>query len=219
MRKVWSFSLAAMLIALVASPGAAQNLRLGAKTGIDFANLGGDAEEFIGASTDMKLGFSAGAFFGADLGRLFRLQFEGQYVRKGTTLKSGGEQADINISYIEFLVPATVRIPVEGGVVTPRVYAGPSVGIEASCKISGEESGVSIDVDCDNLGLTERKTLDFGVFGGVGVDFRLGSGELSLDALYNLGIVNLNDDPGTSEFSVTNNNIQLLVGYAILFGS
>ena len=68
----------AMALAFAAGPALAQNLRAGAKFGIDFADLGGDVED-----TKIKSGFSAGAFFGADLGTMFRLGVDAQYVQKG----------------------------------------------------------------------------------------------------------------------------------------
>lgn len=206
--------------ALVFATGSAfaqMGMRAGVKAGVDFSNLGGDAEQLLETSLKSKTGFSAGAFLGFDLHRMFRLQLEGQYVQKGTKAEEQGVDVKIKLDYIEFMVPLTLLIPTEGSV-TPRLYAGPAVGIEASCKFSGTEGGVTIDVDCDSDEIgAQTKSVDFGVFFGGGVDFAVGPGALTLDVLYNLGLSNINDVPDTSE-SIKNQNIQVMAGYAFMIG-
>jgi hypothetical protein len=192
-------------------------MRAGVKAGVDFANLGGDAEQLLEASLKSKTGFSAGAFFGFDLHRMFRLQIEGQYVQKGTKAEDQGVDVKIKLDYVEFMVPLTLLIPTEGPV-TPRLYAGPAVGIEASCKFSGTEGGITVDVDCDSDEIgAQTKSVDFGVFFGGGVDFAVGPGALTLDVLYNLGLTNINDVPDAPE-SIKNQNIQVMAGYAFMLG-
>jgi hypothetical protein len=39
-----------------------------------------------------------------------------------------------------------------------------------------------------------------------------------LDAWYNLGLANINDDVDSSEFSVKNKTIQIMAGYRFFFG-
>ncbi|UCC47275.1 MAG: PorT family protein [Gemmatimonadota bacterium] len=220
MKKSSSILVAALLVAFPASPGLAQNLSAGVKGGIDFANLGGDVED-----TDSKFGLSAGASFGLQLHEYFRLQFEGQYVRKGMSIDEPDADIDFNLSYIEFMVPATLTIPIENSAFTPRFYAGPALAIETSCGISAEEDGLSLDIDCDELYEAsggylpdfETKTLDFGMFFGGGVDVALGSGAITVDFLYNLGLTNINDIPGDPD-DVKNRNIQILAGYKFFFG-
>ncbi len=219
MNKLASLSLAALFVAVVACPSEAQNLSAGVKGGIDFANLGADAEDLFETSLKSKFGYSGGAFFAIDVHEMFRLQFEGQYVRKGASAEEEGVDIDLKLDYIEFMVPATLLIPVENSPLAPRIYAGPALGIEASCKISGEEGGVSVDVDCEEFG-AETKSIDFGVFAGAGLDIAVGtSGAITLDVLYNLGLTNINDTPEAEGFDVTNRNLQVLVGYRFMFGA
>ena len=204
---------------LLSLAGTAQAQVAGIFGGVDLANLGGDADEFfqdeLGASLSNKLGFSGGAYVGFDLHPMFRLVLAGQYVQKGA--KSGIEGVDLKLKldYIEFLLPLTLKIPVEGSSITPRIYVGPSLGFEMTCKISGEEGGVSVSLDCPD-GTT--KSLDYGVFGGVGVDFGIGTGAITLDALYNLGLADINDEEA-SDLTVKNQNIQFLIGYQFSFGT
>jgi hypothetical protein len=126
MKRIWTAVGITLIAIFMASPGFAQNLSAGAKVGVVFADLGGDFEEIIEASTDLKTGFSVSGFFGADLSRQFRLQAEVQYVQKGAKATVGGIEGKFNVNYLEILVPATFLIPVDGGTVVPRVYAGPS---------------------------------------------------------------------------------------------
>jgi hypothetical protein len=164
----------------------------------------------------LKTGFSFGGFFGMDLHRYFRLQLDGQFVQKGAKFSEGGEEVKAKVSYFEFLLPLTLTIPTEG-TVTPRLYAGPALGFESSCKLSGEEGGVSVDVDCSTAGVQSKST-DFGIFFGGGLDLAAGPGEIMFDVLYNLGLSNVNDTPGATQYELKNRNIQVLVGYAFLFG-
>ncbi len=150
MTRLGSALLALVLTAALATPGLAQELSAGVKAGIDFADLGGDIEDLIETSTDLKTGFSAGAFLGIDLHRLFRLQAEAQYVQKGAKAKEAGVEGTFKLNYFEVLVPFTLLIPVEGAVIQPRLYAGPSIAFEIDCKAEVEEGGVSAEVDCDS---------------------------------------------------------------------
>ena len=205
-------------LAMFALVGTAQaQLSAGVKAGVDLANLGGDAEELLEVNLSSKLGFSAGAFLGVDLHEYFRLQFEVQYVQKGAKAEEGGVDIKFNLDYVEFMVPLTLLIPVEGAV-APRIYAGPALGLEVSCKFSGDEGGVSIDIDCADAGV-DTKSIDYGVFFGAGVDFAIGSGAIMLDVLYNLGLSNINDTAGTTDMTAKNTNIQFLAGYRFFFGS
>lgn len=207
--------LAFALVFVNGSAFAQMGMRAGVKAGVDFANLGGDAEQLLEVSLKNKTGFSAGAFFGFDLHEMFRLQIEGQYVQKGAKATEQGVDVKVKLDYFEFMVPLTVLIPTQSSV-TPRFYAGPALGIEASCKFSGEESGTSVDIDCSELEVA-TKSVDFGVFFGGGVDFSAGPGALTLDVLYNLGLSDINDVQGV-DGSIKNKNIQILAGYAFMIG-
>jgi hypothetical protein len=202
-----------LALAFAAGPALAQGLRVGAKFGIDFADLGGDVED-----TKIKTGFSAGAFFGADLGTMFRLGVDGQYVQKGAK----GDDVDIDeleikLDYIEFMVPISVVVPTQGSV-APRFFAGPAIAFETSCKLAATVDGIGRSIDCDqeDIGLA-TKSVDIGLVFGLGADVALGTGAFVFDLLYNFGLSNINDAAGSDE-SLKNKNIQLTIGYAYLFG-
>jgi hypothetical protein len=166
----------------------------------------------------MKTGFSFGGFFGADLHRLFRLQGELQYVQKGAKAEEVGVTGKFKLAYLELLVPATLLIPVEG-VVVPRLYAGPAVAFELSCKVSASVGETSVEVDCSDESVeAPTKSVDFGVFFGGGLYIKAGPGAITLDVLYNLGLTDINDFPGDPA-TVKNRTLQILAGYGFRFGS
>jgi hypothetical protein len=211
----------ALVAAFATNQAFAQNMRAGAKLGVDFANFGGDVE-----GTDSKTGFSAGAFFGVDLHDYFRLQFEGQYVQKGMKESVEGIELKWQLNYLELLVPATLTIPLQNSSITPRLYAGPAVGFEMKCELAASAQGQSQTVDCDQVGeLTggelaiQTKSPDFGFFFGGGVDVGLGNGAITFDILYNIGLTNINDIPGAEMVDIKNKNLQILLGYAFRLGS
>lgn len=130
--------------------------------------------------------------------------------------KRRGGTGKINLNYIEFMVPFTLTIPMENSPIAPRLYAGPALGIEASCKLS--EEGFE-DVDCDDEpDAAERTSTDFSVFFGGGVDIAVGSGAITLDVLYDLGLSSIDDTPG-ADIDVKNKNLLVLAGYRFFFGS
>jgi hypothetical protein len=220
--KRFTHILTAVALALVfaTSQAFAQSLSAGVKGGVGFANLGGDVE-----GTESKTGFSGGVFFGVGLHEYFMIQFEGQYVQKGAQETEDGIDLKFKLDYIEFMVPATLTIPIENSPIMPRLYAGPALAIEASCGFSAEGPGgsPSIDVACDQVseatdgGVDDIKTksTDFGVFFGGGLDIAVGNGAITLDVLYNLGLSNIND---ASDEKAKNKNLQILAGYRFFFG-
>ncbi len=209
----------ALALAMVTGQTNAQNMRAGINGGVDFAKLGGDIDDALGVSADTKTGFSVGAFFGVDLARMFRLQLNGQYVQKGTQFEEQGVKLEFKLNYIELLLPLTLLIPIENSAITPRLYAGPSVAFESTCKLKASFQGESEEVDCDSEEAeAPTKSTDFGVFFGAGVDFGVGPGQITLDVLYNLGLADINDFPDDPT-EIKNKNLQILLGYALLFGS
>jgi hypothetical protein len=220
MKKTGSVLTAILLTAILASDGFAQNVTAGGKIGVGFADLGGDLEQLIETSTDLKTGFSVGGFLGVDLHRMFRLQGELQYVQKGAKASEAGVEGSFRINYLEVLVPLTLTIPVEGGVV-PRLYVGPSLAFELSCKVKEEAQGISAEADCDSEEVgAPTKSIDYGILFGGGIDIPAGPGAITFDVLYNLGLGDIADEgPNDPIVDINNKNIQILAGYGFRFGS
>ena len=203
MKRLGVFAAAAVLVCLLAVPAAAQNMSAGIQGGVSMANLGGD----LSGDLDSNIGFAGGAFFALDLSEYFRLQFQGQYVQKGA--KDSDFDEKIKMDYIELLIPLTLTIPIQDSPFGPRLYAGPSIGYNVSCKFTNGES-----VDCKDI----TSSTDYGVFFGAGADYMVGSGAIMLDVWYDIGLANINDDTDSDTFSVKTKTWQFMAGYRFFLG-
>ena len=117
-------------------------------------------------------------------------------------------------SYLEIPVLGKLIIPVEGSDVRPVFLAGPAISFELSCKLEGRISTVSQELACDDSSIQFlTKSADIGFILGGAVEFKLGSGWLSLGARYNLGLSDINDIPA-SPVDIKNRVFSLLVGYS-----
>jgi hypothetical protein len=204
LKRLGVFTVAAVLLCLLAGPAAGQNMSAGVQGGVSLANVGGDVE-----GTDSKLGFAGGLFFALGLHEYFALQFQAQYVQKGAKEDFLGETFKTKIDYIELLVPLTLTIPIENSPIGPRIYAGPTVAFNVSSKVTNGTTEDFKDI---------TSAVDYGVFFGGGVDFMVGSGAIMLDVWYNLGLGNVNDDTDSDTFSVKNQVWQFMAGYRFFFG-
>lgn len=208
-----SLTVVGLALTLAPDPAVAQGLRAGMKFGIDFANLAGSAE-----NTRIKTGNSVGAFVGTDLGTVFRVGIDGQFVQKGAK----ADEIDIDelvfkLGYVELLAPVSA-VAWTGGSFEPRFFAGPAVAFETSCKLAATIEGFEVERDCDDpdIGL-KTGSVDFGMFFGAGADVSLGAGAIVFDVLYNLGLSDISNDAGAETSSLKNRNIQVTIGYAYSF--
>jgi len=206
-RSLWVVAAALFVASLAVPQASAQGIKLGAKAGVNFADVGGSdvstLEAFIGASTKSKTGFIAGAFAEFMIGNMFAIQPEVLYSQKGVKFEEQGATLKYKIDYIEVPLLFKVNIPIEGSKVHPNVYAGPAVSFKSSCKVSGEFGGLSADVDCEGQDIIDIfddeiliKSTDLGLVFGGGVSFDVGGAEVGVDVRYNLGLSKVEDfDP------------------------
>ena len=183
---------AIVLVLLFATSVFAQGLAFGVKGGINYATLSGDD---VG-DVEWKLGLVAGAVAAFDVMDMLVIQGEVLYSMKG----ADSADASLGLTYIEIPVLLKYNVPM-AGMVSPNLFIGPSLGILLSADADGEDVKEFF------------KGTDFGVVIGAGVDFDLGTGKVTLDARYNLGLTSLDD---TDDADVKNSGISVMVGY--LFG-
>ena len=199
---------------LVAVPLAANGqITLGARGGLNLSSLRGDDVEDL----DGKTGFHFGAFADFSLSDVFSIQPEILLSQKGAEESEQGVTASINLSYAEIPVLAKIKIP-SSGKVGGHVVAGPAIAFETKCEVEVEGDGASAAVDCDADELEgdfDRKTLDLGLLFGGGMSVDVGGVVLSLETRYNLGILDLNDDPSPDVSAVRNGNLMFTVGVGI----
>lgn len=216
-----------ILIPLFLSPATsafAQRHSMGVRLGATIASFGGEVQEIL--DLDSRVGFVGGFAFRYNFGRLGGVQPEILYVVKGATDRIEGFDVQVRIKYLELQLPVVLMIPVSGSV-RPRVYAGPSVARELSCRVPLDDGFARLTFACDELldlggggtgvAFTETKGLDFGVVFGGGMDVGAGPGAVTLDVRYDVGITNLNDLPGVDD-SLHNRALELLAGYSFYFG-
>ena len=203
MRRLWTFIIAGAFLA-VAADGADAQMRIGAKGGVSFSTVSFDPED---DDTQSLLGFVGGGEVQIPLGAGgVSLQPELLYVRKGVEFDDAGSTTKFTLDYVE--IPVLLRFDVPAASVTPFVYAGGSVGFEASCKVEEEDAE---SVDCEDFGVDTEST-DFGVLFGGGVGFPAGPGRLFVEGRYTVGLADVDAGEG---LEAKNRSGAVMVGYSV----
>ncbi|MFO7587652.1 MAG: porin family protein [Gemmatimonadota bacterium] len=208
-RFTFVLSLVAGLALLAPRTSSAQvAIDLGVKGGLAISDLDVEDDEGI----DSRTGLVGGGFATFGIGNNFFIQPELLYSMKGAKGDVEGVDATFKLDYFEIPVLFGARFPIANSPIEPRVFAGPAVAFEMSCKIDGEEGGVSVSVDCEDLGL-DTKSVDFGVAFGAGFGYALEKLSIIVDGRYDLGIANI-DDSGFDTGDVKNRAWQFMAGVA-----
>lgn len=171
----------------------AQEVKFGAKAGLNLASITGDETDGI----ESRTAFHVGAVAEISISDKFSVQPELLYSAQGAKDSFDGIDVDAKIDYLN--LPIMAKYYVAEGF---SLELGPQVGFLLSAKAEG--GGESIDFK------DETKGIDFGANFGVG--YKLESG-LNFGARYNLGLSNINDGEGSDDFKNQNSVIQLSVGY------
>ncbi|MFD2914392.1 porin family protein [Psychroserpens luteus] len=183
-----------MLLAAVAVFGLssvnAQEVKFGAKAGVNFSTFGGDYED-----VKSRTSFHVGGMAEISISEKFAFQPELLYSSVGAKADEG--DGELKLDYIS--IPLMAKYMVAEGF---SIEAGPQIGILASAKSEG--GGEDVDVKDETNGI------DFGV--GLGASYRMDTG-LNFGLRYNLGLSNVNDAEDSDDFSFQNNVFQISVGY------
>lgn len=189
----------------------AQEVKFGAKAGLNLANLTGDVED---AST--KVGFNVGGFVEIKISDKFVFQPE-------LLFSTQGAKEDYSIDYGDGEVEkseSTLKLNYLNIPLMAKYYVADKFSLEAGPQV-GFLMSAKADVDytySDGEGYTESvsgstdvkdsfKSIDFGLNLGAGYDF---SDNFSAGVRYNLGLSSISDD---SESDVKNAVISIGVGY------
>lgn len=165
----------------------AQDVKFGAKTGLNFAFITGDNSEDLDPNTDFHLGVMA-EFKISDK---FSLQPELIYSGQGAELNVASE-GRISLNYL--------NLPLIG-----KYYVTKQLSLEAGPQIGYLLSTKGGTLDYKDL----LKPIDYGVNFGVG--YKLDNG-LNFGARYNLGLSDINDVDGFTDKN-RNGVVQLSVGF------
>jgi len=203
-------ALALLLVGVLTSPGFS-GIKLGVKGGFSLADL-----TFKPELTDSPLTSKAGAVGGISLNvgiaSFFSLQPEVLYVQKGTKGSDTVEGVEITgkyeLDYVEVPLLLNFSFAKEGSSFVPSIFAGPYAGFNARAKIKVTEAGESYSEDFKD----EVKDTDFGLTFGIGLGKKIGSGKITIDVRYDLGLTNIAEGMSEGE-SVKNKSWLFMLGY------
>jgi hypothetical protein len=187
---------------------------IGFKAGATFSNwsVENDPEE---ANYGRLTSFGAGGFLRFGLGPLI-LQPEVQMLTKGSKVNDiAGTEDDIEYKFDYLEIPVQVRLGVGGGAFTAYLLAGPTFSFELDCMIEADQEDSDVEFDCDDeeVEFFERKSFDLGATGAIGLDLRMGPGNLFVEGRYTHGFTNISEE--AMDIEIKNRSFALYAGYSI----
>ena len=202
-----------VLLLFLALPAAAQQTMFGVKGGVVVADVSVENVPDL-SDPDTRKDIVAGAFLQVPIAGNISLQPEILFIRKGFE-SPDASAADLRLDYVQ--VPLLIQYHLlSAGPVTPRLYAGPSLGFEAACTLFGSDvEGAEAESDCADENI-DTESADFGIAFGGGVDVSLGTIVVTGDVRYDLGVTNINglEDEGSAK----NRAWEFMAGIGIPFG-
>lgn len=186
---ILAFAIAPTLAAQ--TPAAPSAPRIGIIAGANLATLGGD--DIDGTDAKNKAGFVGGIVANFGFAPNFAFQPELTFSMKGAKFDDAGSELKGKLNYVE--LPLLVRFDVPtSGPVKPFVLAGPALALQASCKLSGSDEGVTVSFDCKDFAEQadapefDPKTFDVGAMFGGGLAFDVSGRVMTVGVRYNLGL-------------------------------
>ena len=186
----------------------AQEVKYGAKAGVNFASIGGDDT----GNSDGLTSFHFGGVAEIVISEKFSVQPELIYSAQGSksTIEDEFDKDEITLKLDYLNIPIMAKYYVTEGL---SIEAGPQIGILMSAKADFDYTDKQ-DSQFNESGSTDVKDrtngIDFGF--GIGAGYKMDSG-LNFALRYNLGLSNINDFEGSDNFKNQNNVFQLSVGY------
>lgn len=171
-----------------------QELRLGAKLGLNVASLGGDS--YGVGSLGSRTSFHIGGLAEIPLMGKFSLQPEILYSSEGSNWAFMSSDSDIKLDYIR--VPVLAKFHIIEGL---SAEAGPVFGV----LVKAEESESGDDIK-DNF-----KSFDAQF--GIGASYRLNMG-VFFSIRYNKGLLNVNEEDEINSYKNQSNVFQVSAGYS-----
>lgn len=199
------FMVATLAILLSYSPTLSQEpikISKGFKAGVNLAKVVGDDAEYsdveFSGETKYRVGFGFGGFVEFHVTPSFSVQPEFLYVQGGTkydgTLIGTDWKATMKVDYLQIPVLLKYNIPTKG-MTTPSIFFGPTVSFPVSKKLELEITGVSVEMDVENV-----KSSIFGVTFGAEVGF---AGGFTFEGRFDLGLSKVAGDKIIEETETT----------------
>ena len=182
---------------------------IGAKAGVNIANLSFDPDVPAGITKSNRVGFKFGAILELGVGGPVFIALEPLFAQKGAKAEGQGGNLAIEANYLEIPVLLKLKFGVAG--VKPYVFAGPNIGFLLSANLHQEAGGQTADTDIKST----TTSTDFALDVGAGAQFSATKFvAITADARYSLGLSNTNNDP-MDPTTVKTTGIQILVGVLI----
>ncbi len=182
----------AVVFAVLAVNAVAQDLKFGAKGGLNFSNFGGDE-----ADHKMKVGFHIGGFAQYGINDALSLQPELLLSFEGAK-DDGGDDNPTSLTYINIPVMVNYKIAAVQGL---YVEVGPQLGFLLGAKYDGEDEIMGDKVK------DYFKSTNFSL--GLGAGYAIND-NISVGLRYSLGLTSIADD---SDADIKQNNFQLGLAY------
>lgn len=174
----------------------AQETKFGVKAGGNLSSLRVDLEEVGNVVFKSNVGFQAGAFAEIKVDSKFAIQPEVLYSYESSKLGFGGENIEMNLSYIN--VPVMAKYYASEKI---SLQVGPQIGFLVAAK--GESQGNSEDIK-DSF-----KSTNFGLNFGLGYDF---TENVIVDLRYNVGLSDISEE-GFEGGKLKTSGFSLSLGY------
>ena len=191
---------AAWIMVLGATSTGAAEWTMGAKAGVNLAEISGD----IDGETSLHTGGQGGAFVQAGFNDRWAGRLEMLYVAKGVKVENAGTTIDVMNGYIEFPLLAVFEFWTDG-MVTPSLFAGPTFGFNISENIEfGESSSDDGAIEGFELGATF----------GAGLEIPAGRLSIVMDGRYSLGLSDVSDTLLPGDETARNRGMGIMAGIA-----
>jgi len=203
-----SSTLRIMVIALMSfvmiENASAQSARAGIKGGLNASNLYIDDNV---TDENARIGFHAGVYGQLFPSDVFTLQAELLYSTKGSKAVYnnvfGDQEVKYNLNYLDLPVLAVFKVAD-----VLEIHAGGYASYLLGANISYEGDFVN---DVDEIDKDHLKSLDYGLVGGVGINF----GAVQVGARYNLGLAEIADSDEARDLlgNSKNSNAQVYIAF------
>lgn len=170
----------------------AQHTNIGIKGGLNAFTIKSDNN-----NVDTKLGYHIGLIGHIHISNQFALQPELIYSVQGAKYTVSGEEVNLHLNYVN--LPLLFQYMFDNGF---RLQAGPQLGFLASAKSEVNETNTDVKDSFEKM--------DVGL--SVGASYVNPLSNFGVDARYNVGLTNINENAGVEAF-----NRGFQVGFFYLF--
>ncbi len=178
----------------------AQDVKFGAKAGLNMSNFGGDVED-----NSMKIGFQVGGFAEIKVSEKFAIQPELLYSAQGAKSEYTYEDYDLDTNtYFDVTEKSTTKLAYLNIPVMAKYYVTEGLSLEA-----GPQIGFLMSAKEDNVDIKELlNSTDFAFNVGAGYDV---TENINLGLRYSIGLSNIAKDLGDEK--INNTNFAFALGY------